>query len=461
MSNILFLSTLISMVFLRRRGLEFTFLWVWIPIYLCMPTAFTSHIPMVPVRTFLQAAILPLLFVLWRDHSQRMRLGRMEVLLIGYFVVRAVCDYLGRGYKDAQNYTFYMLSALLGPYLLGRYLVTSRRMDIALSRTFVVMFLLFFPLFLYEAKFWVSPIFKIFSVFFPDAGSGLSIRWGLARTAGTFEHPILAAIMIIAVYRLHRWLCWSGFWERPQMGILAYLQSKTRWVPIPFKYQVSLVLILMALLTISRGPWIGGLVGAGMALVGNMANRKKWLKIFVLCLVVGGVGAKMALDAYITPKVGEVLSGEAQTMLYRQVMIDQYKAFLMEKMWTGWGLTTVPKIQGMESVDNAFFLMALQHGVFAPVIFLTILLYAIISQVKYGLSAPAGQPPIGFTFAGIYLMCLISFATVYMGAQTEPLIFLLLGWGESIKRRKGEEVSDGTTGTPPPAPKPEFKRVMV
>ncbi len=43
----------------------------------------------------------------------------MEVLLALYVVVRVVADFLCRGYSDAQNYAFYMLSALIGPYLLG------------------------------------------------------------------------------------------------------------------------------------------------------------------------------------------------------------------------------------------------------------------------------------------------------------------------------------------------------
>ena len=42
----------------------------------------------------------------------------------------------------------------------------------------------------------------VLSPLFPDAASGLSLRYGLARTAGSFEHPILACIMIIAVCRL-------------------------------------------------------------------------------------------------------------------------------------------------------------------------------------------------------------------------------------------------------------------
>jgi hypothetical protein len=158
---------------------------------------------------------------------------------------------------------------------------------------------------------------------------------------------------------------------------------------------------------------------------------------------------------------GEVLSGEAQTMLYRKVMIDQYVGFLMERQWTGWGLTTVPKIQGMESVDNAFFLMALQHGVLAPAIFVIIFFYAIFSQLSFGLRTPAGQPPIGFTFSGIYLACFISFLTVYMGAQTEPMLFLLLGWGESIKNRqeKLEAPASGPASASEPA-RP-FRHVLV
>jgi len=175
----------------------------------------------------------------------------------------------------------------------------------------------------------------------------------------------------------------------------------------------------------------------------------------------GGVAGQVALDAYITPKEGEILSGEAQTMLYRKVMIEQYKGFLFEKMWSGWGLTTVPTIRGMESIDNAFFLMALQHGVFAPAVFVIIFLYAIVSQVAFGLKALPGEAPIGFTFSGIYLTCFIAFTTVYMGAQTEPMLFLLLGWGEAIKNRKPEDNSMPGVQIKPTAAKPAFRHVLI
>jgi hypothetical protein len=141
---------------------------------------------------------------------------------------------------------------------------------------------------------------------------------------------------------------------------------------------------------------------------------------------------------------------EAQTMIYRKVMVERYAEYLYEHFWQGWGLTTVPKIKGMESIDNAFFLMALQHGAPAPVIFLFIFLYAIGSQVAHGLKAPPGVAPLGFTFAG-----------VYMGAQTEPLLFLFLGWGEGIKARAPERTGEtGAKQSGELSPRPGFRRVL-
>lgn len=459
-SYVVFVAMLLSIVVIGRGGIETAFLRVWIPFFLAMPFIFWVNIPGLPDPNFMQAAILPLMFVLWRDRRDQMQLGRMELLMLAYIATRVFADFLSRGYADAQNYGFYLITCVAGPYLLGRLIITDRRMDIATGKAFVLMFLLFFPLFLYEAKFWVSPIYKLISPLFPNAYSGLSIRWGLVRTAATFEHPILACIMIIAVYRLHRWLCWIGEWERPQIGLLGWLQRWSKRLPLPFHLQISIVLVLMALMTISRGPWIGGLAAGLLAAAGNARDRKRALLLVGLGFLVTGVIGKIALDAYITPEQGAALSGEAKTMLYRKEMVEQYMQFLLQRFWWGWGLTGVPKIVGMESVDNAFFLMALQHGVLAPILFVCIFAYAIASQLRAGLRSPPGVAPLGFTFASVYLMCFVAFSTVYMGAQTEPLLFLLLGWGESIKRRRTDLVDAGTGSTAASATAQQFKKVL-
>jgi hypothetical protein len=456
---VVFLAFFVMAYYVHSKGVEAAFLNVWMPIFLCIPFVFTAHIPMVPIRTFVQAAIVPLLYVLYIQVGHRVRLGRLEVLIILYVILRVTMDYTSRGYKDAQNYAFYMLSCLVGPYLLGRYIISDRRMDIETIRRFVLIFLIFFPMFLYETKFYVSPIYKIMSPLFPDAFSGLSIRWGIARTAGTFEHPILACIMIIAVYRLHRWLTWTGGWQHQQNGLLGRIQVWLKPLPFKFETQIAIILVTMALMTISRGPWIGGIAAAILVGAGNMKNRRIALTFVAGAFLIGGVLGKIGLDAYTSPTEGQVLAAEAQTMLYRKVMVERYTEFLVDRLWTGWGLTDVPKIQGMESIDNAFFLMALQHGVLAPALFGLIFIYAIATQLQFGLRSPVGTAPLGFTFSGIYLMCFIAFTTVYMGSQTEPLLFLLLGWGESIKSRKADTPAN-VQGPAPTAVAPRFRRIL-
>ena len=415
---------------------------------------------MVPVRSFAQAAIVPILYVLIRERFHVMRMGRMEWLMLLYVVWRTVADYQSRGYKDAQNYGFYMLSLMVGPYLIGAYVIRNRKMDVLTAKMFVFIFMLLFPMFLYEAKFWMNPIFKLLSPLFPSAFSGLSIRYGMARTAGTFEHPILCCIMIIAVYRLHKWLAWYGEWKKPQSGWMAKFKNWTDFLPFSFETKISCVLILMALMTISRGPWIGGIAGAVLVAAGNTKNRKRAISVVLAVFLIGGFAGKAALQSYTTAAEGQVVAAEAQTMIYRQVMVERYQEFIFQRPWEGWGLTTVPVIKGMESIDNAFFLMALQHGIAAPAIFIVMFIYAIVSQVVFGLKSPAGVSPLGFTFSGIYLMCFISFTTVYMGAQTEPLLFLLLGWGEGMKARR-DDAPQTAGSNPVQARLSTFRRVLT
>ena len=458
---VVFIALIIAYIVASRRGADQAFLRVWLPFFLFIPSLMFVNIIGLPDPNFAQCAMIPIMFFLVKDHLHEIKIGRMEILIGVYFLLRLVMDFLSRGYADAQNYAFYMITALLGPYLVGRYLITSRRMDIATCAVFVVSLVIMFPMFLYELRTWVSPVYKILGPLFPNVYPGLSLRWGFARTAGTFEHPILACIVVIIAYRLHRWLCWQGFWDKPQEGWLGKVQRWAKCVPlIALRHQISIILILMAVMTISRGPWIGAFAGAALTAVGNLKRRYLGLILLVIVTMLMVPTAQLALEWYTTADQGEELTGEAQTVKYRRMMLEVYAEYLQQRFWTGWGLTTVPEVPGMESVDNAYFLMALQHGILAPTLFCVLFLYAIASQVKFGLKEPVRTSPIGFTFAGIYVATFLSFATVYMGAQTEALLFLLLGWGESIKNRGRQPTSLAAVTNQAQQTQPSFRRIL-
>jgi hypothetical protein len=85
---VVFVAMVMAMYMIAKRGAEQTFLKVWMPFFLLMPFSFWVNIPGLPDPNFMQAAILPILFVLVRDRLGDMKFGRMEVLLVLYFVVR-------------------------------------------------------------------------------------------------------------------------------------------------------------------------------------------------------------------------------------------------------------------------------------------------------------------------------------------------------------------------------------
>ena len=112
---IVFVAMYISIVMLVRKGPQETFLKVLIPFFLFMPFMFWVNIPGLPDPNFMQAAILPLIYILIRDYGHKFKFGRMEFLMTIYILIRVFNDYLSRGYSDAQNFLFYMLSTLIGP----------------------------------------------------------------------------------------------------------------------------------------------------------------------------------------------------------------------------------------------------------------------------------------------------------------------------------------------------------
>jgi hypothetical protein len=52
----------------------------------------------------------------------------------------------------------------------------------------------------------------------------------------------------------------------------------------------------------------------------------------------------------------------------------------------------------------------------------------------------------------------MAFATVYIGAQTPSILFLLLGWGEGIRKRDFQVVTTGDAK--PVVAAPPFRRVI-
>jgi hypothetical protein len=61
----------------------------------------------------------------------------------------------------------------------------------------------------------------------------------------------------------------------------------------------------------------------------------------------------------------------------------------------------------------------------------------LVRLLRRGLSEPLADPArssLAFTLASVYVVFIVSVATVYLGLQAVPLLFLITGWAEGYLR---------------------------
>jgi hypothetical protein len=439
-----------------RHGPGRTLLWVYLPFLLLVPDSFRAITPGLPDPTFSQAAMIPLLaFAIVRyGHTWRPRL--LDLLVLTYASVVAWSDYSARGYSDAQNLMFGMLFSVLGPYIVGRLVIGAEGLHVAVARRIVILLFIAALVGFYEARFGANPFHAIFRPFFPGQGTGwvTTFRHGLARTAGPYSHAILAGIMMFIAYRLQRWLQWGGHWEQRFKFPVALPWDKARLITI--------VLLIGTLMTLARGPWIGAVVAAAIVMVGRARNRQRALLLSMSGVLVGGLAGVVLLANYLDVAPGAPMTMSQESALYRKVLFEEYLSIAIDRAWFGWGLTTWPKVPGMPSIDNHWLLLALMHGVLAMALLLGILLLSATQLVLHGMREPHQNMSPAFTLAGIFIGVVVAICTVYMGEQVVPMVFLLLGWGQSLltgSYAQGNPAAPPTIPTVHTAPSP-FRSVI-
>lgn len=454
MSLVVYVALIAAAVIALRHGPGRALLVVWLPAMLLIPDGFRAITPGLPDPNFSQAAMIPIVAVAALRHLPGWRPTGIDLMVLAFAVLVGVSDFVSRGYSDAQNLMFGMLFAVVAPYLVARWVIPAEDLHVAVARRLVILVFAVVLIGLYEFRFAYNPFHAHLGRLFPGQGDAwvTTFRHGLPRVAGPYSHAILAGIVVVLAYRLQRWLEWNGHWER-----------RFARVPLPKARTITVVLFAGALMTIARGPLLGGIVAGALAMVGLSRDRSRNLRIALALVAAGAVAGFFALQQYLDIAPGAPMTMSQESALYRKVLFEKYLDIAVERAWLGWGLTTWPKVRGMESIDNYFLLLSLMHGVVAAALLALLLVVSTAQQLRLGLRAAAGVAPIGFTFAGIFVAVLISLGTVYLGEQAVPLLFFLLGWAQGL-HATGNAVPGGTPGTRPPVPAaaaaPSFRGVI-
>ncbi len=416
----------------------------WLPMLLLVPDGFRAITPGLPDPNFNQAAVLPVLAAAILREGRHSRPAFTDLLVVAFAVLVGLSEYLASGYNDAQNLMFGTIASVAAPYFCARLLLDSPDMDEALARRLVLILAALAAIGFYEAKFAWNPFFGVLGIFFPGQGAGwvTTFRHGIARVAGPYSHAILAGVMMVIAYRINRWLQSRRAWDTPPHW----------WPKLPgrMEHWIRGVLFLGCLMTVARGPWLGGLLAGMMVVAGSHPRRKQLFLWGGLGMALLAVPGWMAFSAYMDVAPGAQMTASQESAIYRKVLMEKYLSIAIDHAWLGWGLTKWPKVDGMVSVDNYFLLLSLMHGVLACGVFVTLFLWVGTRLMRRSLREPRRDDSLHLTLAATLAAVFLSVVTVYLGEQVLPMLFLLFGWSEAILRRP--------SARPAGAPEPEAAR---
>jgi len=450
---VVYLGTLLAIASLWQSGPRYAFVRVYLPVLLLLPDCYRAVTPGLPDPSFNQATIIPIfLAALWLERA-RWRPSISDGLMLCFALTVAYSELSNTGYNDAQNLMFAMIASVVAPYMCARLLLHNAESDRYTARIFVQCCVLVTVLSVYQFRFGINLWHLWLGPFFPGQGTGwvTTFRHGFARIAGPYSHAILAGIILAIAWRLARWLQWAGHWE-PRLRALKLPGKKSDWI--------NGSLLAGILMTVARGPWLGGLAGGVFMWISHGRMRSQRLWCVVAFFAVALIGGNVAMDAYLEVKPGAIMTQSQESAIYRKELMEKYQTIAVEHAWLGWGRNTWPKVGGMESIDNYYLLLALMHGLLALGLLVMLMAWMLIRLLRRGLQEAAGAASLSFTFASIIIMVFISLGTVYLGEQVMPAFFLVLGWPENFLQRA---MTPTTSGSPVISDrgKPGFRNVML
>jgi hypothetical protein len=426
MDPLVLLAMVASIYVISRRSLDDAVIQVFLPVFLIIPGFYSFRLPHLPPIGFADAAIIPIAYIMFRDHLRYWKLQRADVWVVIFILGSAYSEVINDGTSDAVFVLIGNILAGFFPYAIGKLLLERDGMRERFIRQFVNVLAIIAILSLWEFRMGTNLFTTIIGRFFPSHHSWLmQIRGGFVRVAGPFASCILAGVIFLVGWIFSMWVSYvnkmSGN-DKKYFGI-----RSSRLLP--------LILFAGLFMSQSRGPWIGALFAFVVARVGKAKNiRQTAIVTICFCCIAGGIGYSYA-QRYTAGEITDATTIEQENAIYRRQLLDNYKPIIEQGGWFGWGAVDFPKVPGQNSIDNEFLLLQITQGKVGFWSFVLIGMESLIAVItaarRYTQKADLYfYLCIGGTLAGL----LLSVSTVYMGAQTFPLFFLLVGWSQSLKQ---------------------------
>jgi hypothetical protein len=449
-----------SAYFAFNRSPHYAFLNVFVPTLFLFPPYFAWKPPIIPDPNFYEAAIGPIMLVFLIRRLPGWHFSITDILVFLFAFVLSYSEYLNYNFKEAQNMMASMVLSVLFPYILTKSLIEPAGLRIEFAKRIVLILCVVSFFMVFENHFhssytiWQRVLGPIF-----DAGwfRNIRYRWGMARASGPFVHPINAGIIMAVAFQLQQWLYWNRAWPLQ----ITWLPK----LPLNIPQIITLIMAMGLFAPLSRGPWLAVILGIVttyslaqvIGLTRNVISRYLMIGVLIGGVAVGGLAMKEIFAQFASVSREEASSKDRETIAYRFQLYETYGAIILQKPIWGWGRLGWPVDKTQASIDNAFLLLALNHGIVASGCLITLFITMILKLFFHLMSKPAAKPAqatFSIVLLSILLSEMFSLSTVSLYGVNTTLLFIIFGWADGylMSSNRYQFISDNVSTSSSPQP---------
>ena len=429
---------------------------VYVPCLLVIPMYMEFRLGGLYVNVTSFVSMLLALCGLWAWY-RTLRFSFLDLCALGYSISAFYSDAHVHAMNVAVYAFLWSVSKCIFPYLIGRTLIEQTGMRTQFVKALVLSLAVIAIASLWEFRMETN-LFQVTVERITHQTSlwGRQVRWGFGRVAGPYGHAITAGMIFSTGVLLQLWLVGSKSWNSSKA--LSFFRSRRK--PL----YLTLIVCLGLFMTQSRGPWIGCGFGLIVASIGFARNRRRAAVLSLSGLVVALAITSVVLDKYTGADVSKTKDRDQLNAEYRRELWTTYKPLIeMGGLW-GWG-TPATLYHGVyawapdqPSIDNEYIRIAMLQGYAGFVLFVLLLATSILHLIKLCITL-RNREDILFAYCMLGVMIAMSFTltTFYLADPMMQIVFLFLGWSESVRPTRMLEES-----TVPASAKPfVFERVFV
>jgi hypothetical protein len=422
-----FLPVLLVLIVILRKSLEQSILSVYLPILLCVPLYDSLKLPALPPLNPATTAILPIGAWLLATKVRNLRFTRSDIWMAIFGISCGVALFKlmpSTTFGFASLFDF--LTNCLIPYLVGKLLIEQEKLRLAFVKRLVYIVAILGVISVYEYRMGTNPFHFVWAKIFPDSVAVNfigQIRWGFTRASGPLRQSEGTGMVFLVGTLMAYWLYRNNLWER-----------KFRFIGHPFtKGALIFSAVCIGMFTCqARGPYLGVMLGLITARISKGKNLKRRMRYTLIFLIIGGAALYSYGKQYAAADT-KIQTADQGDAVYRSQMIQNYWPVVQEGGIFGWGLKW-PVQHHQLSIDNAFLFLALEQGFAGSGSFMLLLLEALLA-LSIAFKRMQRQQDVDFIFCigGCILGEILSMGTVAIEQPVTQIIFLLVGWAQSIR----------------------------